>query len=120
MAFNILIDSESIDTAMIVAANLSKSLGHTIAVYNYAIGHLFQPGTNYIVVGAPKNSTQYRMLCGDGFNPDHVFYVSTKFRSDHVDTLEIFYEGFLSSYVSTNTDQLLKYVSGDIRLNNSI
>jgi len=120
MAFNILIDSESIDTAMNIAANLSELFGHAIVVYNYTIGHQFQSGTNYIVVGAPKNSIQYRMLCNDGFSPDHVFYVSTIVRAPSVDLLETFYEGFLSSYISPNMHQLLNYVNGEIKLIKSL
>lgn len=98
---NILIDGNDPKYARNIAIAIAEYLKLTLVDYNYREELNTKAGTingNWLLVGLPKDSVQYRKVSADGYSPDIVFCVDRFATSPKVARIELFYENIIYSF----------------------
>lgn len=95
---NIIIHSNNVLFARIVASSVAKSLNLQLIDQLDNI-----TSKTWVMVGAPTNVHEYKNLCAKGLNPDHVFCIAE--RPSHIpidntanNNIEVYYEGIVSTF----------------------
>jgi hypothetical protein len=85
-----------------------------VLVYDYAAEKKLQDCDKYIIVGAPKNVKEYKILCANGFAPEHVYFVSTTFKNCP-DNLYLYYEDRLETYKNIDVFNIVDCIYNSVK-----